>query len=789
MIKKNDPDPSTVLIKNFIVKAVRLKYFYIACIALFTIIAFLSNKYANKVYEVSATISPVQTNPSALLSSNNLLVGIESFQKNKDVEDEVNNLKSFGLVYSTLRNLNFEVGYFVEKDNLFKQTTELYPNSPFTVNIDKSHIQPINTKFYFDILNDSTFRLTSSQKNVILYNYVDNLIVGENNDLNIDTICRFNETVSNKYFKFSVSLSKEYLPTQFESQDHYYFTFQHLDYLAKMYLSGLKVKPVSVLASIISVEFRGQNIDKIIDFLNNYLNSFVESNLAKKNKIAVSTINFIDSQISQISDSLVLSESKLRNYRSDNQVMDLSFQGQRLYEQMTQIETDRANLEIQERYYNYVINYLKTNKDMSGVVPPSSMNVTDPIMNQLITDLLALNSQRSGILSNSNEKNLFLGQIENKITLQKQTILEHVTNNLNTLSLSLNELNYRSNKLSREISKLPKTELNMVGIQRKFNLNDVIYTFLLQKRSEAAITLASNYPDYEILEPARKITSETKSPKKGLNYLLSLFLGLMIPTIYIFIKDFFNEKITSIHDMEFLLNGSILGNIYHNNQKSEAVVINSPKSAISESFRYLRSNLFNKLKSEHSKVILITSSQPRDGKSFISFNMAASIAAVGYKTIIIDCDLRKPTLHLKFKEENTVGLSNYILKDSSSNEIIRKTFIDNLYFIPAGPILPNPSEMIESDIFDELISYLRKEYEYILIDTAPLGLVADATLMIKYAAQILLITRINYTRKDIFSEVVNILQTNKINNVNVIYNDVSINTSPYKHYTNYYLKD
>ena len=198
------------------------------------------------------------------------------------------------------------------------------------------------------------------------------------------------------------------------------------------YLDQLDIKRLSPLASIISITFRGGNPEKTISFLNSFINSYLEDNLAKKNKIALSTINFIDSQISEMSDSLVLSESKLRNYRSTNQVMDLSFQGQRLYDQMTQIETDRANLRVQERYYNYIINNFKTNKDLSSVVPPSAMNVADPIMNQLITELSNLISQRSAIVANNSEKNLFLGQIDNKIKAQKQQIIDNVSNNLNT---------------------------------------------------------------------------------------------------------------------------------------------------------------------------------------------------------------------------------------------------------------------------------------------------------------------------------------------------------------------
>ncbi len=160
---------------------------------------------------------------------------------------------------------------------------------------------------------------------------------------------------------------------------------------------------------------------------------------------------------------------------------------------MTKVETERTNLQVQERYYNYILDYFDKNQDIAGLAPPSSANVSDPIMNSLVIELLALNTQRSSILSNNTEKNLFLGQIENKIKLQKQTIIENVTNNLNTLNLTQNELKYRAEKLSSEISRLPRTELNMVSMQRKFNLSDAIYTYLLQKRSEAAITMASNY--------------------------------------------------------------------------------------------------------------------------------------------------------------------------------------------------------------------------------------------------------------------------------------------------------
>jgi capsular exopolysaccharide synthesis family protein len=470
--------------------------------------------------------------------------------------------------------------------------------------------------------------------------------------------------------------------------------------------------------------------------------------------------------------------------------MDLSFQGQRIYEQMQQIETERANLQVTQRYYNYVINYMKSSDGLSGVNPPSSMNVNDPIINQLITTLNDLSTQRATLLEGSNpQKNIFLSQIENKIKVQRQTILENFTGNLNTLTLSLNELDYRQEKLSKEISKLPRTEMNMVSMQREFNLNDAIYTFLLQKRSEAAISLASNYPDYEIAEPARTITSKIISPKKTVNYMMAFFFGLLLPTLYLLIRDFFDDKIRSINDAEYMLHRSVMSVIYSNNLKSESVVAEFPKSAISESFRNLRSSLFLKSDHEKSKVILVTSSQPQDGKSFVSLNLSSSIASVGYRTLLIDCDLRRPTLHIKLKEDNSIGLTNYMIKKASPEEIIRNTAITNLDFISAGPIIPNPSELMESGILDNLMGYLKERYDYIIIDTTPVGIVADAILLMKYASKVLMIIRNNYTRKDIFANVIGNLKTNKLSNYDIVYNDLNLHKSSYRHYSNYYIRN
>ena len=788
---KSESDTSMAFIKVFLDKVLAFKYIYLLCIIILGAGAFLFNKYAPREYELYSTIGPVQENRSSVLSSDEMFRSMGTYNSGKNIEDAINSLNSFSLILATVRHMNFEVGYFSEKKALFKQTSEFYLNSPFRVNIDKSHPQPINTRFYITFLNDSSYRLTAVNKKASLYNYIDNAIVEKEIPFDLDTVGNINKTITGKDYKFSISFDKEFFHGSRDPDNVYYFELFHIEELAKDYQKRLKVEPISVLASIIRIKFTGNNIDKSIGFLNTYMNSFLEENLSKKNKIAVNTINFIDGQISEMSDSLTKSESNLRNFRTANQVStDLSYQGQQIYAQKEQVESQKTDLEAQIRYYNYIINLLKTNQDVSGVIPPSSANITDPVMDKLITDLVALNAERSGIASNNNnQKNLFLTRIEDRIKTQKQAILESATNNLNTINLTLNELNYRSEKLTNEIANLPRTEISMVNIQRRFNLNNTLLTYLLQKRSESAISLASNNPDYEILEPARSITSEIVRPNVIIDYILAIFLALFLPTVYIFIRDLLNDKITSVYEVEHILDRSILAVIFNSPKKYDAAVSEAPKSAIAESFRNLRGSLFLKFGSENKpRVILVTSSQPQDGKSFISFNLALSIASVGHKTLLVDLDLRRPSIHTKFKIENTNGISNYMTGNSSEDEIIHKTAKDNLFFIPAGPVMPNPSELIDSGALDDLIKYVKSEFEYIIIDTAPVGIVADSIQLMKYASQIIMVSRNNVTKKAIFNNALITLETNNIDNYDVILNDLNIKKSPYSGYRNYYLK-
>ena len=773
--------------KLFIQEVISNRYIYVIVTFCLLFSIYIYNKIAQTEYEVYATMIATRDKTTSMLSSNDLFAGMQSFQSYGEIEDGINKLRSYSLIYNIIDELNLEVGYFSQTEDLFKIKSELYLNKPFTVNIHKSHFQPIYTKFYIETLSDSTFRIYADKSKAMLFNYIDNKVVVREYPVNIDEVHRFSEDISLDYMRITIDRNKDFTPEDPKKKYRYYFEMYNPELMTKQYLKNLSIRRASAASSILYVTFKGENLQKSIYFINSYLNYFIEESLLHKNSAALNTISFIDSQITGISDSLQRSESEITSYRSSNQVMNLSYQGQLAYDNLQRLETDRSDLQSQETYYSYILNYLNSTDDVAGIVPPSSMNVNNSVMNDLIVELLRLNSERANIISLRGERNLFLAEVENKLKLQRQYIIEIASNNLNTVKRRLSDLDYESQKLTSEIAALPRREINMGNIQRRFNIDETIYTYLLQKRSEATITLASNFPDFELIEHARQVTSFQSKPKYIVNYLIALILGVVLPTAYMILRSLFNFKITSPEYIQQLINRPPVSTIFSIPEKNENFIIDDPNSASTENFRALRSIVFRKLPGTKSKIILITSAQPQDGKSFISYNLALSIAMVGKKTLIIDGDLKRPTLHKKFQYENKSGLSDYLLDNVSLNEIISNTAIPNLSFIPGGPQMPNTTELIEAGGLDVLINSVREQFEYIIIDTSPIGFMADAFLMTHYADYILITVRNNSTMKESFTNVLANLNSNSITNYDIIFNDRD-NKESTRYYSKYYMK-
>lgn len=782
--------------KALILKLFRHKKAFIISAVIALIAAFVFNKFSAPVYTNQTTMLLAQDKQNAFLESGNMMQGIGLFQGNQDIENEMQILKSFSVVNEAIKRLNLEVSYYLEEpvvpklDLPFTLDVELYKSSPITVVIDQTHPQVVGTRFYIDPINDTTFRISVNSEKAFLFDYGKDKGVGNVDSISYVGKFHFGELISEKYFRFTV-LQKRALSNDELGDARLFFTLNHINYMTLGYMRKLNVETVSQNSSFVNITFSGTNSSKVTDFLNTLTQTYLEQNLDKKNRIALNTINFIDSQIQDVSDSLTYTENKLQSFRSAHKVMDLDFQGQKIYEQMNQLQDDLATLQMKRQYYDYIKKYFKENEDVNDLAAPSAMNINDVQLNTLINQLMTLNSERNKIVTGNAPKNLYLKEINTQIKNLKNTILENIDYNYNQLDIAIQDINGRMTELNKEISRMPRTERELFGIERKFKLNDAIYTFLLQKKAEAQIARASNAPDYEVIDEAKFFMATQIAPKTNLNYLIALFLGLLIPLAVILIRDFFNNKLEEPKDVEALTDLPIIGNILNNKMKSDTVIKDYPKSPIADSFRAVRTNLNFFAKGKEKLTILVTSSISGDGKSFCATNLASVYALFGKKTLLVGFDLRKPGLHLDFELANDKGITSYLINEASISEIIQPTPIKNLDFIAAGPTPPNPMELIASDKTKELFENLKNRYDYIIIDSSPIGAVADSFLLVEHVDVSIFVTRLNYTIKDLISENLKNIERKNLTNFTVLINDLKLTKTSYGYvyHSKYYQQD
>lgn len=777
--------------KKVFYRLLSYKRYYLTLVPLFLIFAFLYNSFTQVKFENSTTIYfSTSDNRSFLSSPNDLIQSFGMFDNQKVVENELEILNSFTLVKKAVTEMDMKVTYYSLPDNVingilvntpFAKYKEHYSDSPIKVILDPSVPQAVYLRFEVQILNENEFLIEAGDEQVSLYNYIDDQIVSYIPEIYFRQRFKFNDEIKTKYFNFRIQKDKGF-DKSFTADNRLFFYFNNINDLVLTTKRYLKADPVSQEATLIKVSFKGSDKNKVTDFLNTLTSAYLDRNLSKKNQMAMSTVDFIDSQISNVADSLTRVESTLRNFRSSEGVMDLSFQGQQIFEQLSRLEDERAGLAVQKKYYEYLNNYLATSTELSDIMAPSAMNVVDPILNSLVTQLITLNAERVTLLKNStSQQNLYLADINIQIENIKKTLRETVRNTLNTLTISLNEINYRMTKASGQISQMPKTELQLRGIERKFDVNDAIYTFLLQKRSEAQIARASSMPDYEIIDAAVPSIARQVSPKGNLNYAIALLLGLLIPSSVILLRDFLNNKIIDSDEIEGITPHPIMGKVFHNYHRNRLVVNEYPNSSVTESFRAIRTNFQFFSEGGKRQVILLSSTTSGEGKTFCSMNLASVFALNGHRTVLLEFDLRRPKIYQEFTSNNMIGISSFLIDKASIDDIVLPTSVTNLDFVPAGPAAPNPAELINSERTAELIEKLKEMYDYIIIDSAPAGILTETSILMKYADLNVLIVRLNKTIKEAFRGTIKSLYQNKIQNISIIINDIYADRESYKY--------
>ncbi len=732
------------------------------------IVAFFVNRYSTPEYmTTNSVIITEEKDAMGAMGSIMQEFGAIGGGKAESVENKIEILTSYTLTKATLERLNYQVSYF-HKGRI--NDVEIYSKSPIKFVLDTIYNYIPAEKINVKILSANEYELN---------------IEKDSNSVK-DLKLKFGEKFTCSDYDFSVVLKDNVFSPEEHIDETYFGIFNNYHDLTKSYLKSLTAATTSKTGSVIELTANGRVEEKIVDFLNTLILVAIENDLEEKNRTSYKTIEFIDAQLSVIVDSLQLAEENLEVFRSDNQIVDLSTEGSAISENLKEYQNQKSLLEIRSNYYEYLLKTIKDKNDFKDVVTPSVIGVQDPNLNNLVSSLSKLYAEKQVIEYSATLDNPSLQLINIQIKNTLTSLIENINNLIEASKIELKGLERKIALINNEIKKLPKTERELIGIQRKFQLNDNIYNYLLQKRAEVGITKAANLADIKFIDKAYIENVEQTAPKGMLNYLIALFLGCAIPGLLIIIKDFFNDKITDRSEVEQNSNIPILGSVSHNNRINEIIPVKKhPKSAIAESFRLIRANLAFFLKSTKTQtpILSFTSTISGEGKTFCALNLAGIIAMNNKRVLVVGLDLRKPKLHEMLKTNFSLGITNYLIGKNSMEDITIKTDVEGLDVILAGPIPPNPIELIESKEFENFIVEVNHlNYDYIIFDTPPIGLVADTISISKYSDLNVFVVRQNYTNKNSIRFINEVYNENKLSNLSILINDVDmLNSYGYKY--------
>ncbi len=710
--------------------------------------AYLINRYTNPIYGVSTTLMLTIEDKESYFDRG-LIEGLNLIKKSKNLENEKTVLKSYDLNSAVIRELGFNVTY-ISVGRIRK--SEIYKPVSFFVEFDTSqYIQsnvPIELTFEADEMAFVQIKA-------------------------IDTSFRtgLNSWIETSIFRFRiVDTSNEYYKVR--KNEKYLIYYSSNEQLIRKYRASLQISTLSEDGTIFMLSSSGHVPEKEKDYLNKLTETYINRDLEEKHKIVTSAIGFIDKQLKDITDSLYTTEMRLQNFRLENDVLDITKEGQVLFSKYENLQNEKAQEVVKIKYLEYLQTMLIENRNEPSIITPGVAGIGDLALTGIITQINNLKSERQTLEFSTRKELAKLQLIDQKIASLEEVLLTNVNSIIEQSNIKIRSLDARIESVVAEMKKQPVNERLLLGIKRKFTLNDNIYTYLLEKRAEAGIKKASILSDAKVLDAAGLSGYSYLAPKKGQNHIIGVLIGVLIPILIILIIDYLNIKVIDRKEVEENTTVPILGSIGHNTTNAELVVHEKPRSSITESFRSIKTNLQFVIGEEGCKVISLTSGISGEGKTFCSINLASVYATLNKKTVLIGLDLRRPKIHKEFGVGNEIGITNYLIGKASLKDIIVKTELSNLDIIPAGTPPPNPNQLLESKEFKDFIATLKANYDIIIIDTPPVALVSDAVYISTFCDATIFVIRLKYTTRQVYNIINDLYENRGLKNILITLNDV-----------------
>jgi tyrosine-protein kinase Etk/Wzc len=721
----------TLDFKKYINLVLRHWYWFVISLVFCLGLAYIITRTTHNVYQVDATIlirddknSKSNTGAEALLSELSLV------NNTKSIQNEIGIIKSYTIAYNTIKELNnFHTTYRLLGNGNFRQNV-VYKNRPFSIVFNSAYSNPTGVSITIEFNDDNTFIAAVNNGDFSEPKKIGQKVVVDN-------------------FGFTILPTANYSEKELSGKS-YIVTRNDINELANQYRNKVTVSLVDKNASLISLSTTGQSAEQETDYLNKLIEVYIRQGLEEKNQIAKNTIDFIDNQLFGMRDSLQRAEIQLSNFRTNNRILDIDKESSMLLDNLKELQTNKATVEINQRYYAYLKSYLQKRDRYSDIVAPYTLGIADVQLVNLLNDLTQLSSERENMKISVKQNNPALQQLDVKIHNVKEALMEKVNSLIATNKINSDDINAQVNKIESNISSLPINEQTLINKTKVYDLLDKMYTYLLEKKSEASIAKASNISDCKIVDPAIAINAELKQPKPKMNYALGFILGLLIPLIIIILRDYFDNKIRTIKDVTGKLPDiSMLATLDHSQLSVDIPVIERPKSRLSESFRGLRTNINYFSHNKKCMTILTTSLISGEGKTFCASNLAAIYALSGKRTLLVGLDLRKPKIQKVFESTNHFGMSGYLSEQGTFEKAFKPTSISNLWIAASGPIPPNPSELIGSPRMDQFLAEAQEQFDCIIIDTPPVGIVTDARIIFNKVDLVLFVTRMGVSPKDV----------------------------------------
>jgi len=739
-------------------------YLFAIAVVVAIAISFVINRYSTRVYQTQGTV--IVKDQRSGIDPTEIMTNIYTGNGN-NVDNEIAILQSYMLTERVVKKMGIEVTYYgrgrIKGNELYKD------ESPFIVEFDRTVPQAVGMVYDIAFTDNDHFTLHSKGRGYSLYDYILDKTV-------LDSICDFEFTQEFKqgewfetgYNRLRIIIKKEFTHEQLLGKRLSFWLNSYPGLVRQM--KHFTTNTINRQSSVVAVTMTGTNKQKIIDFTNTLMYEFVNRGLEKKNMISDNTIVFIDKELGDIQELLTAAEIELKDFRTQNDLTNFDVQTNQAYSRLQTLDKEHAEIQVNVKIYKRLQDYIQSQiNNPENLAAPSTMGINDPLLNRLVTELVTLSQTKATQLLTQTEQHPQIIKLDEQIVTTKKTLLETVNNLVQNAQLSLREIEKRISQIESETKVLPEKQRQLLSYQRNFNLTDETYKYLMQRRAEAQILRASNTPDNEVLDEARLALTNLVKPRRMINTILALLICLLIPAIYLFLKEIFNVSINDRNDIEKLTQFPIIGQISQVSDKDPLVVINKPKAPIAESFRSIRTNIEFITQGKTKSTILVTGDIQGIGKTFCSINIASIYALYNKKTVLLGFDMRKPKLFQEFNLTNNIGLSSYLSnKEPLENIIQASTKAPNLDIITSGPIPPNPAELIASQKCDELFERLHEMYDYIIIDTPPLGLVTDSYLLMRHSDVNLFVVRQNHTNKNIFGSIIKDIENRGVETAIVI---------------------